>query len=339
MIESIENRVGDIPSWVEEKFRQELRLGQQPCVDHFASLCPDRAPEIREYLTLMLYMECAPSRAPSHRLSAPCLLGDYLIEACIGQGAMCSVYRGRKQNTSEDVALKVLHSSKPGARDRFRREGEIVTRLSHPNIVDCFSTFSADGFDVLVMRLIEGQDLSSVTTKPALSALPDDRAKTIVSWGMAVADALDYAHSQGVLHRDIKPANVMIDESNHLWVMDFGLSCNDWGDSSLSHSGDVIGTPRYMAPEQFRGFSDVRSDIYSWGVLFWELASGRVAWGGSPLDEPESDLVALPSLTTIVPQFPRPLAEVIDTCCEFVPQRRPQTCSQLIESLQIAVDV
>jgi len=201
----------------------------------------------------------------------------YQLTGLIGRGGMGIVFRAKEVALDREVALKVLAFDallNPEAFVRFEREARLAARLDHPNIVPIFAVGQGDGAAYYTMRYVRGGSLESlVADKGALSL---DEALPLLR---EVASALDFAHAQGIVHRDIKPANILLSESGHAMVADFGIarafSGDDGSSTSGSHTG-VVGSPAYMAPEQWRGDKpDGRADQYALGVLAFELLSGQ----------------------------------------------------------------
>jgi len=220
-------------------------------------------------------------------------LGNYEVLAPLGAGGMGEVYRARDTRLGREVAIKVLPSDMALDADRlarFEREARTVAGLNHPNIVVLHSVEDAGGIRFLTMELVEGQTLLHQVVPGGLPAA------RVVDLGLALADALTAAHEKGVVHRDLKPGNVMLTSEGRLKVLDFGLARVTAPDSdhgldltqpatmaaALSGAGQVAGTLPYMAPEQLRGEAvDARSDLFSLGVLLYELASGRRPFQGA----------------------------------------------------------
>ena len=204
-------------------------------------------------------------------------VGPYRIIEQLGQGGMATVFKAYHPNLDRYVAIKVLHPAfkqDPQFLERFQREARVVAKLDHPNIVPVFDYADHNGQSYLVMKFIEGETLKSVLDRqwPA--------KEQILSIVQSVGKALTYAHAQGVLHRDVKPSNILITESGNVYLADFGLArMAEAGPSTLS--GDqLLGTPQYISPEQARGAQDLDNgtDIYSFGIVLYQLAVGRVPY-------------------------------------------------------------
>lgn len=206
------------------------------------------------------------------------VLDHYRLTEQIGQGGMATVYRAQDERHDRKVAIKVLSPTIVGDKRfvrRFRREAEFVKqRLQHSNIVPVIDYGEYRGFVYLAMPFIEGDTLHD-------RLLDDDISKSEnARWVGQIADSLHFAHSQGIIHRDIKPSNIMIDESGEALLADFGLARDVEGTSSLTGSM-LMGTPAYVSPEQGLGKDlDARSDQYSFGVILYQLATGKLPFDG-----------------------------------------------------------
>ncbi len=222
-------------------------------------------------------------------------VGKYVLLSELGRGGMGVVYKSWDSGLKRWVALKLLTT--PGSREdvlRFHREAQTAAALRHPNIVGVYEVGEAAGHPFIALEYVEGKTLSG-------QKLPVRRAAEVVA---QIARAVEYAHGQGVIHRDLKPGNVMIDKAGKAWVMDFGLAKNVRGESQLTMSGTVIGTPSYMPPEQASGRNrelDRRVDVYSLGAVLYELATGRAPFRGSS---------PLATLEQVVNQEVRPPSEL-----------------------------
>jgi len=268
-------------------------------------------------------------------------LGNYDIVAPLGAGGMGEVYRARDARLGREVALKVLPAdvAADGARlARFEREARTVASLNHPNIVVLYSVEDADGVRFLTMELVDGESLERHV---APGGLPVTR---VVELGLALADALVAAHEKGVVHRDLKPANVMLSSAGRVKVLDFGLAKPATVEgplddtramtltTPLSGEGLVVGTVPYMAPEQLRGeVADARSDLFSLGVLLYELATGRRPFTGR---DPASLISSIlrddpPAVTTLNGALPDDLSDIVHRCLAKSPAERFQSAREV----------
>ncbi|HSY35981.1 MAG TPA: bifunctional serine/threonine-protein kinase/formylglycine-generating enzyme family protein [Acidobacteriaceae bacterium] len=222
------------------------------------------------------------AKGAGQTLAAGQKLGRYTVMDPIGSGGMGAVYRARDEKLERVVAIKVLS---PGvvtgdeARRRFRSEALALAKLSHPHIAAVYDVGEQDGVDYLVMECVAGQTLSAMLRSGPLSV---ERATSII---LEIAGALEEAHEQGVIHRDLKPGNVMITPKGHAKVLDFGIAkllAPLAPDATVSmETGFLIGTPLYMSPEQAQGNSvDARTDLWSLGVIYFQLLTGRTPFEG-----------------------------------------------------------
>ena len=247
-------------------------------------------------------------------------LSHYRVTAAIGAGGMGEVYRATDTRLGRDVAIKVLPAAvvnDPERLARFRREAHLLASLNHPNIAAIYGLEEADGTPFLALELVDGEDLKDRLRR---GAIPLDEALEIAT---QVAEALEEAHNRGIVHRDLKPANVKLATTGRVKVLDFGLA-KAWSASSgsgpsstpevtqsptLAYSGTlagvVLGTAAYMAPEQARGKGvDKRADVWAFGVVLWEMLTGRTMFVGETVTDViaavvthDPDLSALPADT------------------------------------------
>ena len=208
-------------------------------------------------------------------------IGQYRIISEVGRGGMAEVYKAEQPSLNRFVALKVLFPNFTGdasSVERLQREAQTAAGLDHPNIVDIYEVGEQDGLHYIAMKYIEGRPLDKILEEE--KALSADRSLRILA---QVASALDYAHRQNLVHRDIKPSNILVGEGDRVTLTDFGL-VKAMGSSTLTSSGALVGTPIYMSPEQARGVeTDYRGDIYSLGVVSYEMLTGRPPFTGNPL--------------------------------------------------------
>ena len=278
-------------------------------------------------------------------LSPKTRLGTYEILGSLGAGGMGEVYRARDTRLGREIAIKVLPeevASSPDRLARFEREAKAVASLNHPNIVTLHSIEESAGTRFMTLELVEGQDLSTLVTP---GGLPPGRVLDLV---IPVADALVAAHEKGVVHRDLKPANVMLTRQGRIKVLDFGLAKLTHKKADLQRSqtatmpqlsmiGEVLGTAPYMAPEQILGEAvDARTDLFSFGILVYELAAGRRPFAGNTLWELAAAIMreSPPSLTSVRSDIPGELERVVSRCLEKQPHDRFQTALEILSELR-----
>ncbi len=270
------------------------------------------------------------SAAPSPDELAKCFPQLQILEL-LGQGGMGMVYKARQPQLERLVALKILSpqlSRDPAFPERFTREARALARLNHPNIVGIYDFGKAGDFYYLIMEYVDGLNLWQM--EQARKPLAPEQALAIVP---KICDALQYAHEEGIVHRDIKPGNILIDKKGRVKIADFGLAKvvgRQPKDSNLTQSKMTLGTPQYMAPEQLADPQKVdhRADIYSLGVVFYEMLTGELPMGR----------FALPSQKV---QVDVRLDEIVLRALEREPGRRYQHASQVrsdVESLSGVIE-
>src|SRR5271169_2607079 len=264
-------------------------------------------------------------------------LGPYEITGPLGSGGMGEVYRARDTRLERTVAIKILPkemSADPTRKQRFEREAKAISNLNHPNICTLHDVGSQDGVEYLVLELVEGETLEKRLEKGPLAT------EVLLRYGVEIADALEKAHRSGVIHRDLKPSNIMLTKSGAK-LLDFGLA--KWSTigpseaetlktltgtpENLTEQGTLVGTIRYMAPEQLEGRKvDSRTDLFAFGEVLYEMATGVPAFSGKS----KASLIAAiltedPSrMTQLQPMCPPPLDQLVRSCLAKDPDERWQ---------------
>ncbi len=269
----------------------------------------------------------------------------YRIVDKLGEGGMGEVYLAEDSKLKRQVALKVLPSEMAGDPDRlsrFQREAETIASLSHPNIVTIFSVEEAEGIHFLTMECVTGRAIDELLPEGGLAL---DR---FLALAIPIADAVASAHEQGIIHRDLKPANVMVtDDGERVKVLDFGLAkmtssrgaAGELGELptlAQTQEGMVMGTPHYMSPEQAKGeVVDHRSDIFSLGVMLFEMATGEKPFEGTSAIELLSAVLRdqPPPLSETHPELPRSLDRLVQRCLEKAPDNRYQAAREVLNDL------
>ena len=272
-------------------------------------------------------------------------LGPYEIVAAVGAGGMGEVYRARDTRLERTVAVKVLPShlaASAEVRQRFEREAKTISSLSHPHICALYDVGNQDGVEFLVMEYLEGETLSDRLAKGPLAF------DSVLRYGLEIADALDKAHRQGIVHRDLKPGNVMLTKSG-VKLLDFGLAKavapstarsgasltalpTQARGSNLTEEGTILGTFQYMAPEQLEGRdADARTDIFAFGAVLYEMATGKKAFSGRSQASLISSIMGSepPAVSTVATMTPAAFDRVVRTCLAKDPDDRWQTAHDI----------
>jgi CheY-like chemotaxis protein/predicted Ser/Thr protein kinase len=266
-------------------------------------------------------------------------LGGYRIEERIGRGGMGVVYRGEHLRLGRRAAIKIIApelATSAGFRERFSREARIAASLHHPNVVAVYDAGELGDLLWIAMQYVEGSDLGAILRGEG--RLGPYRAIDVCR---QMADALDAAHAIGLIHRDVKPANVLV-EGRHAYLTDFGLTKRlEAASTMLTKAGDVVGTIHYCAPEQIEGREvDARADVYALGCLLYHCLAGVVPY---PQDSDVAVIYAhlegrAPRLSEVRADLPRGLDHVIARALEKSPDRRFQSCHDLMEAARAVVE-
>ncbi len=287
-------------------------------------------------LTGPVWEEVAEELAPgvhSASLRVGDVVGSYHIVASLGSGGMGQVFVAEDKKLGRQVALKVLppEMDSPAHRKRFEREAKAVAALNHPNIVHLYSIEETDGVHFITMELVHGQTIAELVPSGGMEL------RKLLGMGVEIADAVFAAHEQGIIHRDLKPANVMVGEDGRVKVLDFGLakptvdiaaSATREPSVDATKDGFILGTASYMSPEQAEGKElDPRTDVFSLGVMLYEMATGHRPFNG---DTPASIISAIlrdrpPEVTELKPELPRELGRIIKKCLAKDRSRRYQS--------------
>ena len=339
-----EQQLAELVSELADRFQQgEVIELESVCIKH-----PQFADELREVWGMIAVTDAVGKKKKTAGIEElevvgpvmdlPCRFGDYMLEEEIGRGGMGVVYRARQISLGRQVALKMILKGDQASeqdRRRFRAEAESAARLNHPNIVTINEVGNFGGRLYIAMRLITGQTLAAQLQGRPLA--PREAVRMLID----VVRAIQYAHDQGVLHRDLKPSNILLGRSGNLYVADFGLAKRDQDAGSLTGSGDLLGTPSYMSPEQAsgraaRGQVGVASDVYSLGAILYHMVTGRPPFqSSSPVDTVlmviEQDPVSPRQLNRRVD---RDLEVIIMRCLQKPQDLRYDSAGELAEDLE-----
>ncbi|MBX3464986.1 MAG: serine/threonine protein kinase [Planctomycetes bacterium] len=327
---------------------------------------PDEARGVREFLDRL--QQAGLVGGDGRPGQPPQRLGEFRILGPLGQGGMGAVYRAVQESLGREVALKLIRPDQlffAGARERFRREVELVARMQHPGIVPIHAVGNEQGLPYFAMELVRGATLAAVITRlhgrapvalrgeDLVAAIAAETGEPVPptppaifqgSWAQValrivreVAEALDHAHRRGVLHRDVKPSNVMVTAEGRVLLLDFGLAGGEGGER-LTRTGAVLGSIAYMPPELLRGEAatgDVRADVYSLGVTCWELLTLELPYQGSdPVRVRQlAEAATRPRLAQRNPAATWELDAVLGTAMDPEPARRYATVAEFAQDL------
>jgi serine/threonine protein kinase/Flp pilus assembly protein TadD len=340
---------------VADEFLRRQQQGENPKIEEYTARYPDAAPILRNVLaSLRLIDQSAP---PVAEEAASETLGDFHLLREIGRGGMGVVYEAEQLSLHRRVALKVLPFAATldeRRLQRFKIEAQAAAQLHHGSIVPVYAVGCERGVHYYAMQFIEGQTLAAaieeLRTQTDATPVPQgelgrhraDYFRRAAEMGSQIADALDHAHQAGIIHRDVKPSNLLLDTSGKLWITDFGLAhCQS--EASLTATGDLVGTLRYMSPEQARGGRtpvDARADIYSLGATLYELLTLRSVIDGKDREEILSKIA---SEEPSAPRrhnraIPRDLEIIVQTALAKAPVERYASAQELADDLRRFLD-
>jgi serine/threonine-protein kinase len=363
--DELESLVGQVA----DEYTDRVNRGEPVELEEYARRYPQIADLLREVLPSLGLLGQLASKEEDERNvgtgTVPSYLGDYHIIREVGRGGMGVVYEAEQKSLGRHVALKILPFHRlmdPLHLKRFQREAQAAARLHHTNIVPVFGVGEHEGIHFYAMQYIDGLGLDRVIDelreireragasgstchtngilRSGLSVSLSDQSFTqycgsVARIGVQVADALAYAHREGLLHRDVKPSNLLLDSTGRIWVTDFGLAKADSGEA-LTQTGDMVGTLRYSAPERLAGRSDIRSDIFSFGLTLYELLTLRPAY-----DETHQGLLVQqvangepPTLRKLDRRIPADLETIVQKATAKEPERRYQDAGEVAEDLR-----
>ena len=323
-----------------DRYLADLQSGRAPDRERLCASHPELAGQLEACLAGIEFIH----RATAPATESPTTLGEFHIIRELGRGGMGVVYEAEQTSLRRHVALKVLRFggvTDEDAMKRFQREAETVARLHHTNIVPIFAVGCERGVHYYAMQLIAGRSLADALAESQRTGRPLPAAD-VAHWGLQAAEALAYAHQRGVIHRDIKPSNLLLDNDGVVWLTDFGLA-KRMDEATLTVHGTLMGTPRYMSPEQAASLKqpvDRRTDLYSLGASLYELATGK------PLFESAMPHLVIAQILTeeparprlIRPDLPRDLETVILTCLAKEPLKRYQSAQALANDLRAVIE-
>lgn len=361
---------------IADEFAQRLGRGERPTADEYVRRFPLAASAVRRTLQAVEWMQDLTASSTDDLAAPATQLGDFRIVREVGRGGMGIVYEAEQISLKRRVALKVLPFASvldPRRLQRFKNEAMVVAQLEHPNIVNVYGTGCERGTHFYAMRFIDGRTVADLidefrglehtaanraltNRRGAASPLggPGNRSATaaqstqmdasspsffrmVARVGVQAARAMEHAHANGVLHRDVKPSNLLMDAAGWVWISDFGLARIE-NEGALTTTGDVVGTLRYMSPEQMQGSRavvDHRSDVYSLGATLYELSTLRPPFEGESRQElihqVTNDEPRAPR--RIRPEIPEDLETIMLTCLEKHPTDRYASAAELADDL------
>lgn len=271
--------------------------------------------------------------------SLPKQMGNFRLLEQLGAGGMGIVYRAEDSSLGREVAVKVLHPhllANTELKARFEREARLHASLTHPNVVTLYNIYEHDGNLALIMEMVHGQNL-----KEYLRSNKKQTLENILHIAQSILAGLDSAHQLGMVHRDLKPANVLLSTDGQIKLMDFGLAKLENTDDDLTKSGAVVGSYRYMAPEQIMHEPiDARTDLYAFGILLYQMLTGQLPFdassqGGGEFEVMEKQMRASPPPPQeLNPSLPASVVALLLQLLEKKPAQRPENCQAVIDALE-----
>jgi len=258
---------------------------------------------------------------------------QYQIQRLLARGGMSTVYLATDKHSQQEVAIKMVHGSHVDNSERFQREIEIVRTLAHEHILPVLDSGTYDDWFYMVMPYVEHGTLQERTEKQLLT--PDEAGVILEQ----VADALQYAHDKGIIHRDMKPTNVLLRDDNFAYLADFGVAKALDEDNSLTRTGAMIGTPKYMAPELAFEPASTLSDVYALGVLLYQMLTGRVPFDGvTPLQTLQKHMQEQPVPPSLLnPAISNSIEQIILCAMNKDPRLRFQTPHEMAQAYNAAL--
>lgn len=271
--------------------------------------------------------------------SFPQDMGNYRLLEQLGVGGMGMVYRAEDRVLGREVAVKVLHPhllANQEFKARFAREARLHAALTHPNVVTLYNLYEHEGNIALIMEMVKGRNLKEYLRKPRALTLDH-----LLDIAVNILKGLDAAHQCGLVHRDLKPANILISDTGQVKLMDFGLAKQENSDDDLTQSGAVIGSYRYMAPEQIMQEAvDGRTDLYAFGIVLFQMLTGVLPFNSSPGGGGEFEIMEKqmrsepPSPLSLNPSLPHALVHLLQQLLAKQPAQRPNDCQTVILALK-----
>ena len=346
----IDDSVGDLIYNLALDFERKRQFGKAASVYEYLKSWNPNYRDIAQRITRAVQIETDPFRNSSANSPTgvnismmegveKAMLGRYEVQGELGQGAMGKVFLGEDPKIHRTVAIKTMSlaaefdgDALADAKERFFREAQSAGRLNHPNIVAIYDAGEEHDLAYIAMEFLKGKDLSKHTTPGNLLPLEE-----VLDIAIQCAEALDYAHRMGVVHRDVKPSNMMYDRDTHtVKITDFGIARIT--DSSKTRTGTVLGTPNYMSPEQALGDKvDGRSDLFSLGVVLYQLSCGTLPFLGESMASLMYKIVnePHPDIKDINDTVPGSVRKVIDNALRKQPDRRYQSGAKMAEHLRV----